>query len=759
MLPTLKIKGKLVYVEGTKDDQAELDKYTPVDYVIHRIKTMMQNTGVHNRLLILKSETASGKSTVFPAELYNALVHGKPPGSPGIVCTQPRVLTAIENVRSILQFYGKTLRLGENIGWSTKYNKLRTTRRGLMSVTIGTLNQQLRTMSDEDVMNAYRYILIDETHERDIQTDMTISMVKNLLYRNSNNPACPLLVLMSATFEPQTFLKYFGCTNENFVWCRGETAGFDQMWDWNEGKTVNDVCRTSATVVEKIISANPDDDPEKADILIFLPGRREFDKAEEYLTILNSSLGPKGLAFSLLRLDSEVVKKQGNDYNWIMNVPVDEQIVYLDRVKYTPRRRVILSTNVAETGLTLANLKYVIDSGLNREQEYNPVYGVRGLITKPATKSRIEQRKGRAGRKFRGVFYPLYPDYIYERLQKIQFPQILVEDTSSCMLDIVVEQLKIKHRANEKLEFNANELDMVDVPSPDSLSSSMEKLYSLGFVSTNAPKWCPDIHEHVLAEPAGLFSITKLGHCAHRLGSGLDMESSRAILAAYYWKASIIDVVTAVVYSRLDDLGLEMDRTSEAKVDWAEIYKRGLPILGGKGRLLIGDEFIDGIILFNAVRSVISGAGANKAMNDLVAWCDKIHIDYATVLMFVKSRDELLEHMMVEGFELFSTESNSLKNSNQETLTNNLTRIKYCLYDGYRNNILTYDANKYTTKLGLEVQVPLMLRPEMWVSTMPRYLLYKELKLTKNMHGNYDIAANFVAICDSFVNIDLEFLK
>jgi HrpA-like RNA helicase len=210
----------------------------------------------------------------------------------------------------MLKHYSKIFRLGETIGWSTKHNKLRPKSYGLLSATIGTLAQQLRTMTDDELLRKYRFILIDETHERDLQTDMTIYMLKNLLLRNENNINCPFVVLMSATFEPQSFIDYFNLSlNDNFIWCRGETAGFDEMWNWNEGRTVNNYPQSAATVVEKIVTENPDDDPQRADILIFMPGKAEFIDTEQWLNKLNAKLAEQNKkVFSLVQIDSQAVQ-------------------------------------------------------------------------------------------------------------------------------------------------------------------------------------------------------------------------------------------------------------------------------------------------------------------------------------------------------------------------------------------------------------------------------------------------------------------
>ena len=707
------IKGRLVSPTGDAKIQKILDDWVPVEYIIEWFRDRLTKAGVGNRVLILKSETASGKSTAFPPELYKAHVMGKGSTAPGIICTQPKVLTAIENVNEMLKHYSAILKKGDTIGWSTKYNKLKPTSHGLLSATIGTLTQQLKIMTDEQIMDTYRFILIDETHERDLQTDMTIYMLKNLLLRNQGNPLCPFVVLMSATFDPQSFLDYFSVRAEdNFIWCRGATARIDEMWDWNKGKSVHNFMQAAVTVCEKILTENPDDPSETADILIFMPGAAELGEVARGLAALNKKLAEAGKkVFSPLQVESRAVQEQNLDYKRLIYIPIEQQIQRIGGKGYVPTRRIVSSTNVAETGLTLDNLKYVIDCGYNREMEFNPQIGVRGLLTKPAPQSRIRQRRGRVGRKFPGVFYPLYPKAIHDSLPVLQFPQILIEDVSPILLDVIYEQLKVKFTGRVKAEFIVEDIDMIDVPSPDALGSSLEKMYSLGFLSPITPEFKPDLAEFVAEQPRAniCFGLTRLGAVA-RLFSGFSVENTRMFMAAYNYGCSVMDIITIIAYTTVEskqfvaavplpqvedaDTDTTPSRVQPPPLGWAAVYKAGFPgfltapLLLYKLRLLVCCEFIDGIALFNAVKGVVNAATTGRIFPALSEWCRQHNVSYPAVMNFIRVRDELIEQLLTCGLEIFSQESMSVVNSSAETFMDIITRIKYCIYDGYRNNII-----------------------------------------------------------------------
>lgn len=783
--PTLGIKGHLRAPDGDPQLQARLDGYRPIDYILDWFRERMSRTGIENRVLILKAETASGKSTMFPPELYRAFVKG---AGPGIICTQPRVLTAIANVMDMLKHYSRDLRLGDTVGWSTRFNKLRPQKASLLSATIGTLAQQLKVMKDADLVGRYRFILIDETHERNLETDMTIYMLKNFLLRNQHNTACPFVVLMSATFEPQSFLNYFGLSlRDNFIWCQGASKHIEEMWDWNHHRTISDYPRTAADIVEKIVTENPKDPIEQADILIFMPGTAEILDTAQWLERLNKKLAAAGKpVFSIQRVTAEAVQTRNRDYREVLEIPTQEHIVTINGRKYKPGRRVIITTNVAETGLTLDNLKYVIDSGFNRGVEYNPVYNVRGLITKPAPQSRIRQRRGRVGRKFDGVFYPLYPRHIYDRLPALQLPEILIEDITPIMLDIINEQLRFKQLAGENApEFLISDIDMIDLPSPDSLAAALEKLYTLGFISPSAGPGA------ATAEPGRTtlhYGLTPLGKIASDCFSMLPPESVRMILAGYYWGCSIVDLVTIAAYltmSPKDFVGANsaanVTATTSAPrrphINWTSVYSIGLPGyfsstgLIYKTRLLIADEFIDGLILYNAAKYIVAQIEISKSIAELRNWCANNCISYAGILNFIRARDDLIEQMLTAGLDVFKNEDRALIHTPADSLMDTITRIKHCIYDGYRNNLLIEHTSTgtYHTTMGLEVMKPRLFSETeatiaekneygFAVEILPRVLVYSTLSLKFNRKNSmYSVLAERISTLDGFVSVDLDF--
>lgn len=826
VLPTLMIRGKLVSPTGDPALQPPLDSWIPYEYILEWFRARKDSVGIENRALILKSETASGKSTLLPPKIFEAFVLGGK--GAGVICTQPRIYTAKDNVLQMIANY-KFLRLGDNVGWSTGEDKVRPRAMGLLSATIGTLTQQLKTLSDDEIMRKYKFILIDETHERDLQTDMTIYMLKSLLQRQRANIACPFVVLMSATFEPDSFLKYFGIEKvSNFIWCRGEAAGFDEIWDWNAGRIVNNYPQAAATVIEKIIREGTDDAPERGDIFVFLPGAAEFRETTKYLDELNKKLvGKRGGCpvtgapeckcamregsdskdrdtssddsksdsksggsgariegtdvFSILPIESTAVKGNTQAMRWI-TTPLQDQSVVIGGKNYVPARRVILTTNVAETGVTVPSIKYVIDAGFNRGVEYNPALGVTALLTAPAPQSRIRQRKGRAGRKFRGVFYPLYPQYIYDKLPVNQLPQILTSDITPIILDIVFEQLRAKMAAGDRRPtFRLADIDMVDVPAQDALAAAVEKLFAIGFLRYEPADWPgPTLEDAKKVSdpsmpPAGTvktnsidnnpvvrtIGFTRFGAIAAFIaGPSLGPEAIRAIFAAYSWGVDIAEMITICAWIELDPQKA-LAKTVDGKrvtIDWSAIYKEALPMGAGPLRTITLDEFIDGVILITAVKSVVR---ADEPLGKLQEWCDKVGVDSEFIVKFITARDELIDHFISNGF-LINNRAPKLAEATTDYMEV-VTRIKHCIYDGWRCGMVVLGESGYKSSTGVSVVAPKFLADryknvEMRGKIKPKYIIVKNIGVKYNRDADiYEAVPGLASVMDGFVAVDLDY--
>ena len=219
-IPTLLIKGKMLPPSKANKKTIKLYKeHTPIEIIIRWFKERMYEFGgkvssPSDRILVIRAKTGSGKSTTLPVEIFRIF---KPNSTteysgPSILVTQPRVLTAQEIAKDIASSpdWAADMVLGENIGYSTGSGKLIAKGGGLLYATIGTLLMQLRTPEAKDtIMKLYKFIILDEVHERSMEFDMTVMLMKKFINENYSNKRCPFLILTSATFDVEKYCKYF----------------------------------------------------------------------------------------------------------------------------------------------------------------------------------------------------------------------------------------------------------------------------------------------------------------------------------------------------------------------------------------------------------------------------------------------------------------------------------------------------------------------------------------------------------------------
>ncbi len=840
-LITLLKKGSLRANVNDQLKQEELDQIVPIDYIMDWFSSRLNLTGVANRILVLKSDTGSGKSTAFPPNLYKNFYKS---GSGNIAVTQPRVLNAINIVRDQITGSGfyPYMKLGENIGWQTGPSKKKS-KNGLIYMTLGVLMRQLKTFSDEQLMATYSFIIIDEVHEASMDQSIVLFMLRSFVSRNAHNPKLPFIVLTSATLNVDLFLKYFGVydapNQPNLIQVAGFAFALEERWTFENA--TSDYIESAFLTAKKIHVENPQD-VENRDILIFLPSKTEMNEVGEKLQKLREQLhGAKKPIFAILQIDSETIKKSGQDF-----ADMTADITTLRAkvgAKYEPVfRRIILSTSVAETGITIDTLKYVIDCGFHRGPEYNPHYRVSGVLTKPSQHSRIKQRKGRANRKAEGVFYPLYPKYVYEKLPTQQLADIETSDIGEYALGLFHEQSK-------ELNHVSFDINLLNKPPVDTSREIFERLYALGYISAasdykytkTSDKYSIDLIYKIIdygqvvnqvvnqnSNQSTQTNITKLGAIAALLGD-IKPEISRMLLAAYAWDCSPTEMATIAAYMMLE----YSDFTVKKPIDWIAIYQTAfynnaetnsvenfkkfdkaeqnqqspqtLPLEDPKVyyiyRLIIADDFIDGLVLFHAASRVIENAfglyelqGAKNIsiIGALTEWCDKVNIKKDAILLFIKRRDELLEAMITAGFSLDFDENHSppskkianklfAKSPMPDDLINIVTKMKYCIYEGFRLNAAVLAENgEYKTLSGLPLVLPNILRDNEIMretqrkcgilknsgatnhiskSPKPNYILYDSLKFKLDKKTQiYKIKTDRISVLDGFVKNDLEFL-
>jgi len=767
----------------------------PIDYITGALRREMPEfskkipTKLSDRVFIAKSETGSGKSTVLPAHVFRLLrsagssPHAKHVGR-SVICTQPRVLTAVTLARDMSSSpnYPELFLLSSTdpasgiregtIGYQTSPITDRPTR-GLVYATAGVLLAQLRAAaasgSFSDVVSTYAFIIIDEAHERSQDIDCALMLIKKMLLHGLDIGGdyarrLPIVILASATIDVATYAKFFELLGangqpleENWYYVVGRQHPIEERWP--AVGTNNYIVSAVGEAVK--IHNEAVDPPDQRDILVFMPGTAETRKVVNLLELKRTAgeLNPGGPVL-ILAINREAVNKETAPFQ-LIKAPMStlwrvlkDQEIYdgpaLEQMKAAGLypRRIVVSTVVAETGLTIETLKYVIDPGWQRGSETYQPYGVQGLVTRPAAQSRIKQRKGRAGRLFPGVFVPLYTRKTYELLPEQQQPDVIIEGVMSSILDIILAQQVSKRlkappvlpvdkdalvELCSALEFKAEDIDMLDPPPPDVFASAVSMAMMLGFMSPIAPLLGRPPHKGVdgrlLPEQvAGRgMGLTALGQIAVRFPR-ITLPLRRLIMAAATWKVAVSDLVSAAAICMVcGERGLEsmihprVRRQAKTPDAVAEVMipaiEAGLPpYLSGKAkvvRMYIQDDILEGLLIFGgyvkAADEIFQTAGP-ELLNTLEFWCEKHSLKPETFDDIVAAREAIVEEVIVAGINPFWGEESRIANATAGDLPSRIQAFKRAVYDAFRCNELRPVVSKKTGKTQYENEFGLVVK-------------------------------------------------
>lgn len=862
VMPTLSEKGKIVLQPWHSDKEiATIEDSTGIEYLMSWIADRMWENkitppkikirGIGDRVLVLRSGTGSGKSTMIPPALYNSFYEKY---HSSVIITQPRILTTQDIPFQIIR-YNPNFKLGENIGYQTGV-VAKKAGKGILFSTVGILLQFLRTMEPEQFMKKYKFILIDEVHERTIELDSALFYLKKILTANYDKPECPFLILMSGTFQPATYMKYFSCPEENFI----DILGLSYPIEDNFTKyNLTNYPEYIVDLVEKIHVDNISDvtsGTADRDIMIFIKDAMQIKAISDRIHWLNAKVLSKGLdhakkhsaarqkkhggassksdAFYLapISLMSENVKRGSKQYmdlfSPIESITVDiyqftdskdnsdsknsTAPVRQDRVLSTvaASRRIIIATNAAESGITIDTLKYCIDSGYVKESCFNPNYGCTMLVDKNITQANSVQRRGRVGRKAPGIFYACYTRAVFEKMAKNVFSDIIKEDVSGFLLATIVQETSTALEeipANKKTKysfqknqfdqqwyhleykdcFNASELDFIQYPSADSISYATEKLHGLGFID----------HE---------YKPTLFGLYASKFRK-LRLENIRMILAGYHHGANVLDLITIACCVQVGfELGIKKNKyTPRNPLNLSEqesfyYYK-----------LIFCDEFVEYLFIWNDFMEAIGNIGnmleKNKKkykfsipVNYLPKWCETNSFKYEGLLKVIDMRDEIIADMLTMGLNPYYNSLSLSRGSynlvgilrrNLQEGMEEIKKIKYCIYEGFRFNLLIWNpaSRRYTSNVShmdvtvssklvkpLDVTFTEQLAEQAIEQTAgqaieqtaghppmlnPQKIIVSDITLREKYLGNglYEFTAGDVSVMDGFVDVDVGFLQ
>lgn len=478
-----------------------------------------------NDVTICMAATGSGKTTQVPQLILDQWIDQGQGAKCNVICTQPRRIAAISVAERVAAERGEIPGRG-TVGYQVRFEaKLPSDHGSVTFCTTGIFLKRMQsalqgTASGGRSLDDVTHIVVDEVHERDVDTDLVLVVLKRLLADRKARGLPIKIILMSATIDPTLFQNYFKndegnpapvseipgrafpvekkFLNEVLKEFGGPATLGPSSWVFNDKAVANyiaqeispqalvDIGFASSLALTRQIRENSTGEDldmpfplialaiahvlrrsDEGHVLVFLPG---WDEIQQVQRILMDPFKPLlGIDFTLQQHYSIHVLHS--------NVPIAEQ-----QAVFAPAapgvRRIILATNIAETSITIPDVVYVVDTGKVKEQRYDPERHISSLISAWVGSSNLHQRAGRAGRHRPGEYYGLVSESRLAQLNPYQLVEIKRVDLSNVVMHV------------KALNFPGVEVEdvlaqAIEPPAPERIAAAMESLKMVGALDEN----------------------------------------------------------------------------------------------------------------------------------------------------------------------------------------------------------------------------------------------------------------------------------
>ncbi|XP_036286088.1 ATP-dependent RNA helicase DHX30 isoform X2 [Pipistrellus kuhlii] len=397
-------------------------------------------------VVVISGDTGCGKTTRIPQLLLERYVTEGRGARCNVVITQPRRISAVSVAQRVSHELGPSLR--RHVGFQVRLESKPPARGGaLLFCTVGIL---LRKLQSNPRLEGVSHVIVDEVHERDVNTDFLLILLKGL---QRLSPGLRL-VLMSATGDNERFSRYFGgcpvIKVPGFMFPVQEHYLEDILarlgkhpHPHRRHHESEDECALDLDLVTDLV-LHIDARGEPGGILCFLPGWQEIKGVQQRL---QEALGLHESKYLILPVHS--------------NIPMMDQKAIFQQPP-PGVRKIVLATNIAETSITINDIVHVVDSGLHKEERYDLKTKVSCLETVWVSRANVIQRRGRAGRCQSGFAYHLFPRSRLEKMVPFQVPEIL-----RTPLENLVLQAKIHMPEKTAVEFLSKAVDSPNIKAVD----------------------------------------------------------------------------------------------------------------------------------------------------------------------------------------------------------------------------------------------------------------------------------------------------
>ncbi|PQQ16303.1 pre-mRNA-splicing factor ATP-dependent RNA helicase DEAH7 [Prunus yedoensis var. nudiflora] len=389
-----------------------------------------------NQVLLLLGETGSGKTTQLTQYLHEDgyTVNGI------VGCTQPRRVAAMSVAKRVSE--EMETELGDKVGYAIRFEDVTGPNTVIKYMTDGVLLRE--TLRDSD-LDKYRVVVMDEAHERSLNTDVLFGILKKVVAQRRDFK----LIVTSATLNAQKFSNFFGSVPIFHI--PGRTFPVNILYSKTPCEDYVEGAVKQAMTIH--ITSPP------GDILIFMTGQDEIEAA----------------CYALAERMEQLISSSKKGVPKLLILPIYSQLPADLQAKIFQKaedgaRKCIVATNIAETSLTVDGIFYVIDTGYGKMKVYNPRMGMDALQVFPVSRAAADQRAGRAGRTGPGTCYRLYTENAYLN-EMLPSPVPEIQRTNLGNVVLLLKSLKVE---------NLLDFDFMDPPPQDNILNSMYQLWVLG---------------------------------------------------------------------------------------------------------------------------------------------------------------------------------------------------------------------------------------------------------------------------------------
>lgn len=421
-------------------------------------------------VVVITGETGSGKTTQIPKMCLEA---GR--GIRGVIgCTQPRRVAAVTVAQRIAEELGEEV--GRSIGYKIRFEDRSGPRPLIKLMTDGILLMEAQT---DPRLRAYDTIIVDEAHERSLNIDFTLGILKKLIHSRRDLK----VIITSATIDTEKFSRAFN--DAPIIEVSGRMYPVDVRYRPLDPEEEE---KGDFTYVDAAVRAVDDlkKERKRGDILIFMPTEQDIRETCDLL--------------------------EGRDYRDCAILPMFARLSWSEQRRvFQPvtEQKIVVATNVAETSITIPGIRYVIDTGMARISRYSPRTRTTSLPIRSISRSSAEQRKGRCGRVQHGLCIRLYTKEDFENRPLFTPPEILRAN----LAEVILRMLSLHLGDIETFPF-------IDPPGPRAVRDGLDLLQELGAVEKE--------EKDDDAGATGSFRLTESGRRMARLP--IDPRISRMIL-------------------------------------------------------------------------------------------------------------------------------------------------------------------------------------------------------------------------------------